>query len=108
MLEYAGQPVMMGNASRELLLMAKEKGWRVTRSNDEDGVAHAISGALLAVAKAERAREHMRREELKGAGQGTRGMLVQVAADGAVREVKADAGELKGARVLAASSGAGS
>jgi Cof subfamily protein (haloacid dehalogenase superfamily) len=57
MLEFAGQPVMMGNAPRELLLMAKEKGWRVTRSNDEEGVAHAVSGALLAVAKAQRSAE---------------------------------------------------
>jgi Cof subfamily protein (haloacid dehalogenase superfamily) len=59
MLEFAGQPVMMGNAPRELLLMAKEKGWRVTRSNDEEGVAHAVSGALLAVAKAQRSAERV-------------------------------------------------
>lgn len=57
MLEYAGHPVLMGNASRELLIMARDKGWRVTRSNDEDGVAHAISGALLALSKAEQSRE---------------------------------------------------
>ena len=56
MLEFAGHPVLMGNAPRDLLLMAKQKGWRTTRSNDEDGVAHAISGAILAAAKAERAR----------------------------------------------------
>jgi Cof subfamily protein (haloacid dehalogenase superfamily) len=66
MLEFAGQAVMMGNASRELLIMAKEKGWRVTRSNDEDGVAHAISGALLVAAKAERTVQSAGSIELKG------------------------------------------
>lgn len=62
MLEFAGQPVLMGNASRELLVMAKSKGWRVTRSNDQDGVAHAVCGALLSVAKAERARERQQKQ----------------------------------------------
>ena len=38
MLEYAGTPVLMGNALPEL----KDRGWIVTGSNDEAGVAEAI------------------------------------------------------------------
>ena len=38
MLEFAGCPVVMGNAVTEL----KELGWRVTGTNDEGGVATAI------------------------------------------------------------------
>ncbi len=38
MLEYAGFPVIMGNAVPEL----KSLGWTVTLSNDENGVAEAI------------------------------------------------------------------
>jgi hydroxymethylpyrimidine pyrophosphatase-like HAD family hydrolase len=38
MLEYAGFPVIMGNAVPEL----KALGWTVTLSNDENGVAEAI------------------------------------------------------------------
>ncbi|HXE74156.1 MAG TPA: Cof-type HAD-IIB family hydrolase [Candidatus Xenobia bacterium] len=43
MLEYAGLPVVMANASEEL----KGNGWAVTGSNDEDGVAAAIEKYLL-------------------------------------------------------------
>jgi Cof subfamily protein (haloacid dehalogenase superfamily) len=46
MLEYAGQAVVMANASAEMLNLADERGWSVTRSNDEDGVAEAL-GQLL-------------------------------------------------------------
>ena len=42
MLQYAGIPVVMGNASDEL----KQLGWTVTLSNDEGGVAAAIEQAL--------------------------------------------------------------
>lgn len=42
MLEYAGVPVVMGNASPEL----KQLGWTVTLSNDEAGVAAAVETAL--------------------------------------------------------------
>lgn len=42
MLEVAGFPVVMGNASASI----KRTGWFVTRSNDEHGVAHAIEAAL--------------------------------------------------------------
>jgi len=43
MLEFAGLPVLMGNSAEEL----KQKGWAVTGSNDESGVATAIQKYLL-------------------------------------------------------------
>lgn len=43
MLEYAGVPVVMGNASADL----KESGWFETASNDEAGVARAIERLAL-------------------------------------------------------------
>ena len=42
MLEFAGHPVIMGNACAEL----RERGWRVTRGNHECGVAAAVELAL--------------------------------------------------------------
>lgn len=42
MLEYAGVPVIMGNASLEL----RQSGWRVTASNAESGVAVAVEELL--------------------------------------------------------------
>jgi hypothetical protein len=42
MLAFAGLPFIMGNASEEL----KARGWAVTLSNDENGVATAIELAL--------------------------------------------------------------
>lgn len=44
MLEFAGTPVLMGNALAEL----KARGWTVTASNDEEGVARAIETFILA------------------------------------------------------------
>src|SRR5206468_7081146 len=38
MLEFAGVPVVMGNASDEL----KQNGWHVTLGNDQSGVAAAL------------------------------------------------------------------
>jgi hypothetical protein len=38
MLEFAGHPVIMGNACEEL----RGRGWRVTRGNDDCGVAAAV------------------------------------------------------------------
>ena len=38
MLSFAGTPVVMENSVAEL----KGRGWHMTRSNDEDGVAAAI------------------------------------------------------------------
>lgn len=43
MLEFAGLPVIMGNASEEL----KQNGWKVTASNAENGVAAALQPILL-------------------------------------------------------------
>jgi hypothetical protein len=43
MLSFAGVPVVMGNGVPEL----KERGWYVTRSNDDDGVAEAIERFAL-------------------------------------------------------------
>lgn len=42
MLEFAGYPVIMGNACEEL----RGRGWQVTRGNDECGVAAAVELAL--------------------------------------------------------------
>jgi len=42
MLEFAGRPVIMGNAAEEL----KQNGWAVTLSNAESGVAAAVEEAL--------------------------------------------------------------
>ncbi len=44
MLEFAGLPVIMGNASEEL----RQSGWRVTASNAESGVAAALEEVLQA------------------------------------------------------------
>ncbi len=46
MLEWAGQPVLMGNAGREMELLAERHGWRRTLTNDDHGVAHVIEQAL--------------------------------------------------------------
>jgi Cof subfamily protein (haloacid dehalogenase superfamily) len=46
MLEFAGTPVLMGNALAEL----KARGWPVTGSNDDAGVARAIETFILAAA----------------------------------------------------------
>jgi HAD superfamily hydrolase (TIGR01484 family) len=42
MLEFAGHPVIMGNACEEL----RGRGWRVTRGNDNCGVAAAVGEVL--------------------------------------------------------------
>jgi hydroxymethylpyrimidine pyrophosphatase-like HAD family hydrolase len=42
MLAFAGRPFIMGNASAEL----RERGWALTRSNAENGVAAAIEHVL--------------------------------------------------------------
>jgi len=44
MLSFAGIPVVMGNCVAEL----KQRGWHITGSNDEDGVAAAIERFALA------------------------------------------------------------
>ena len=50
MLDYAGQAVVMANASQEMLAIAKRRGWELTATNDEDGVAVAIEQLLGQVA----------------------------------------------------------
>lgn len=45
MLEFAGHPVIMGNACEEL----RSRGWTVTRGNDACGIAAAVDLALGAV-----------------------------------------------------------
>jgi len=52
MLEWAGQPVLMGNAARELRAMAKTNGWKQAPGNDHDGVAVVLEEALRRNAKA--------------------------------------------------------
>jgi hypothetical protein len=42
MLAFAGVPFIMGNASEEL----RSRGWPVTLSNDQNGVAAAIEQVL--------------------------------------------------------------
>jgi hypothetical protein len=42
MLVFAGYPVIMGNASEDL----RSRGWRLTRSNDQNGVAAALEPVL--------------------------------------------------------------
>ena len=46
MLRWAGQPVLMGNASAELVDIAGCEGWQMTATNDEDGVALVLEGLL--------------------------------------------------------------
>ncbi len=46
MLECAGQAALMANAPEELLEMAGQRGWQITGTNDEDGVALAIESVL--------------------------------------------------------------
>lgn len=49
MFAWAGQPVLMGNAARELKAEAVRNGWRQVPPNDQDGVAVAIETALARV-----------------------------------------------------------
>src|ERR1700678_397319 len=46
MLDYSGHGGVMGNASAEIRALAERRGWQVSASNDEDGVALAIEGVL--------------------------------------------------------------
>jgi hydroxymethylpyrimidine pyrophosphatase-like HAD family hydrolase len=46
MLEWAGQSVLMGNAALDLRAMAKARGWKLTKPNDEDGVAVVLEAAV--------------------------------------------------------------
>jgi hydroxymethylpyrimidine pyrophosphatase-like HAD family hydrolase len=46
MLEIAGSAVLMDNAPEDLKALARTRGWRIGRSNSNDGVAEAIEAAL--------------------------------------------------------------
>jgi Cof subfamily protein (haloacid dehalogenase superfamily) len=46
MLEYAGRSVVMGNASQEVRELAQRRGWEITASNDDDGVALVVEELL--------------------------------------------------------------
>lgn len=46
MLEAAGRAVLMENAPEGLKSMARSRGWRIARSNRDDGVAEAIESHL--------------------------------------------------------------
>jgi hydroxymethylpyrimidine pyrophosphatase-like HAD family hydrolase len=46
MLEYAGRAVVMANASEEVRSLARRRGWDLTASNDDDGVALAVEEVL--------------------------------------------------------------
>jgi Cof subfamily protein (haloacid dehalogenase superfamily) len=46
MLEWVGQPVVMGNAAPDLRAMAKMRGWRQCPPNDEDGVAQVLEAEV--------------------------------------------------------------
>ncbi len=50
MLRWAGQPVLMGNASPELRAIALSQGWQMTATNDEDGVAIVLEALLTRLA----------------------------------------------------------
>ena len=51
MLEAAGQAVVMSNAPEGVQTLARNRGWTVGASNDEDGVALAIENVLIATEK---------------------------------------------------------
>ena len=46
MLEFAGTPVVMGNAIPDL----RDRGWQVTSTNDAAGVARAVETYILRAA----------------------------------------------------------
>jgi Cof subfamily protein (haloacid dehalogenase superfamily) len=54
MLAFAGRPFIMGNASEEL----RGRGWEVTLSNDQGGVAAALEQVLTQETDKDRAQDH--------------------------------------------------
>ena len=46
MLESVGRPVVMANAAPGLIEIAHTRGWQLTASNDDDGVALAVESVL--------------------------------------------------------------
>ena len=54
MLEWAGQAVLMGNATHELRAMARMRGWKQAPPNDEDGVAVVLESEMARTAASSR------------------------------------------------------
>jgi Cof subfamily protein (haloacid dehalogenase superfamily) len=52
MLEWAGQGVLMGNATHELRSRGAAQGWRLAPPNDKDGVAVVLEAELARLASA--------------------------------------------------------
>jgi Cof subfamily protein (haloacid dehalogenase superfamily) len=50
MLDWAGQGILMGNASHELKGLAKMRGWKQAPPNDQDGVATVLEAAVARLA----------------------------------------------------------
>jgi Cof subfamily protein (haloacid dehalogenase superfamily) len=50
MLEWAGQGIVMANASQELRTLAQTRGWKRAPSNDDDGVAMILEEAIVRLA----------------------------------------------------------
>ena len=46
MLEFAGNPVVVANGAPGMVQIARQKGWRITATNDDDGVAEVIESVL--------------------------------------------------------------
>jgi hydroxymethylpyrimidine pyrophosphatase-like HAD family hydrolase len=46
MLNFAGRAVVMANSAPDLIHTAQERGWEITATNDEDGVAQVIESIL--------------------------------------------------------------
>jgi hypothetical protein len=50
MLNLVGRPVVMGNGAPDLLILARDRGWEIAPTNDQDGVAQVIESVLEATA----------------------------------------------------------
>ena len=46
MLTFAGRPVAMANSAPSLLEIAAQRGWEVTATNDQDGVARMLESVI--------------------------------------------------------------
>jgi hypothetical protein len=54
MLEFAGSAVVMANAGAEMQALARQHGWAITLSNDEDGVAATLEPLIRSAKNAEK------------------------------------------------------
>lgn len=50
MLNLAGRPIVMGNSAPDLLALARNRGWEIAPTNDQDGVAQVIESVLESTA----------------------------------------------------------